>query len=168
MRDFQENRCYVDHLVAEHSRVHKMLKQTRAAIVRSVQPESVRPDKRPTFAGIGAALRRLKAELAAHFREEESGGCLDEAVSLCPSLSGDEHRIEGEHAEILAGIDGLIGNCQQLPATPQNQHAIQQTFDELYQRLLTHETAENQLMSQAFGTVANGADNAQPALIHDV
>src|SRR5262245_4183309 len=102
MRDDHENRCYINHLVAEHRRVHTMLKQTRAAIVRSVQP-----DNRPTFVDIVRVLERLRGELAAHFKEEENGGCLDEAVSRCPSLSGEEHRIEGEHGEILTEIERL-------------------------------------------------------------
>ena len=66
MREDLVNCCYVNHLVAEHRRVHAMLKQVRAEIVRSVQP-----DNRPTFEGTGAILRRLREELAAHFREEQ-------------------------------------------------------------------------------------------------
>ena len=163
MRENIENACYVNHLVAEHRRVHKMLKQTRAAIVRSVQP-----DNRPSFTNIAAVLNKLRQELSAHFREEEEGGCLEEAVTLCPSLTVEEHRIKAEHSEILAELDGLIGECEREQPTVQNQHAIQVRFDGWYQRLLAHEAAENRLVSQAFGTVANGEDKEDTPLIYEV
>ncbi len=163
MRDNSECRCYVDHLIAEHRRLHKLLRQMRAAIAGSIGP-----DEHPSFAEVGRILARLRQELAQHFAEEEGGGCMDEAVSRCPRLAPEVKRIEAEHAEILTDIDRLKDEAA-LPPTPANQMAVQREFDRLYERLQAHERAENAILAQGFGMVVNGTDEeAQPALILDV
>lgn len=163
MRADDEGRCYINHIVAEHKRLHSMLRQMRHAICHSVQP-----DENPSFARIAEVLARLREELTHHFAEEEAGGCLDEAVSRCPSLSAEAKRIEAEHADILAQLDRLAEQAGSLPPTPQNQVAIQRAFDQLYRLLHQHEAAENRLLAEGFGIAANGEDADYTALIHDV
>lgn len=163
MRTDDQCLCYVNHIVAQHRRLHFMLRQMRHAIVESVQP-----DETPSFAAIVRILTQLREELERHFAEEEAGGCLDEAVSRCPSLSAEAKQIEAEHQEILAQIDRLTEQAGTLPPTPQNQFAIQQAFDQLYRRLQKHEAAENRLLAQGFGVQVNGDEADCTALIHDV
>jgi len=163
MRDDEESRCYVDHLVAEHRRLHAMLREMRAAIVGSIEP-----DGDPSFAKVAQVLGKLHGELEHHFAEEEKGGCLDEAVSRCPRLSPEARAIKAEHPEILAEIDRLIEQAAKLQPDHQNQFMIQQAFDRLYQRLCAHEAAENQLLAQGLGTSVNGDGNGRPTLIYDV
>ena len=163
MREDQDCRCYIDHLFAEHRRLHALLKQMRAAIAQSVGP-----DETPSFAAAQRTLALLHQELAHHFAQEESGGCMDEAVSRCPRLAGEEHRIEGEHSQILAELDQLIAQTKSLPPTHANQLAVQRAFDRLCQRLHDHERAENGLLAQGFGLAASGDESAQRPLILDV
>ena len=163
MRTDDECRCYIDHIVAQHKRLHSMLRQMRTAIHQSVQP-----DEHPSFAAIAQILARLREELQHHFAEEEAGGCLDEAVSRCPSLSAEAKRIEAEHADILAQLDRLRDEAGSLAPTPQNQLAIQRDFDQLHRQLHKHEAAENRLLADGFGVQANGDDADYTALIHDV
>src|SRR5262245_36051024 len=103
MRTFEECRCYVDHLIAEHRRLHRMLR---------LAGSSIRPapgtGRIATRAEVLKVLRDVREELAHHFAQEEEGGCLDEAVSCCPSLSPEAHRIEAEHHRLLECIDRLI------------------------------------------------------------
>jgi hypothetical protein len=155
--------CYTDHVLAEHRRLHAMLRDMRAAIVHSTGP-----DEPQSFAHVSSILQRLQDELRHHFAEEEGGGCLDEAVSRCPRLSDEVKRVEAEHPEILAEIDRMIRDAGRLPPTTQNQLALQREFDELYRRLHDHEAAENRILAQGFGIAANGEDNIQPPLILDV
>src|SRR6187431_766552 len=100
MRDEVTCRSYVDHLVAEHRRLHVMLREMRNAIVRSVEP-----GEDPSFARVVQILKQLYAELKQHFAGEDAGGCLEEAVSRCPRLSTDAKRIEAEHPAILAEVN---------------------------------------------------------------
>ena len=159
MRDYSECRHYVDHILAEHQRLHRMLRQMRAAIVSSVQPGAT-----PTFEEVARILGRLRDELQLHFTEEEAGGCLDEAVSRCPSLAAELKRIEAEHPMLLGEITRLIGQANHLEPTVQNKVAMQKAFDRLYLQLRAHEKAENQLLAQGFGTNLNSAESDQPAL----
>jgi hypothetical protein len=163
MRDDEECRCYVDHLVAEHRRLHAMLREMRVAIVSSIEP-----DGEPSFTIIARILARLRGELEHHFSEEEKGGCLDEALSRCPRSSAEARQIEAEHPEILAEIDRLLEQTTNLQLNHQNQLTTQNAFDHLYRRLCAHEAAENPLLAQGFGTGVNGNENGRPTLIYDV
>src|SRR5262245_22738680 len=142
MRDELEGRCYADHLMAEHRRLHSLLRQMRQAIARGVGP-----DEQPTFEEVGRVLARLREELVQHFAEEEAGGCLDEAVCRCPRLADEAKRIAAEHPQILVQIDRLAAQTRELPPTHVNQLAIQRAFDRLYQELCAHEKAENTLLA---------------------
>jgi hemerythrin len=163
MKSDEECRCYVDHIVAQHRRLHTMLRQMCAAIIQSVQP-----DETPSFERITRILKKLREELERHFAQEEGGGCLDEAASRCPSLTGEEERIEAEHPAILAHLDNLLHQAQTLPPTHQNQLALQRAFDQLHDQLLQHELAENRLLAQGFGVQPNGDDADYAPLTHDV
>jgi hypothetical protein len=162
MRDDQECLAYINHLMAEHRRLNGMLRQMQRAIVESVQP-----DEAPSFAETGRILARLRQELRQHFAEEDAGGCMDEAVSCCPSLSGDAKKVEAEHPEILAELDALIEKAAALPATVQNQVALQRQFDALRRKLHAHEAAENRILAQGFGRPVNGDGAAEPSFSRD-
>src|SRR5262245_18549708 len=86
-----EAKCnsYIDHLVAEHRRLHAMLREMQSAINHSVERE-----EESSFARVIRILTKLQAELHQHFGEEETGCCLEEAVCRCPRLSSDAMKIE--------------------------------------------------------------------------
>ena len=145
---YAQNGCriYVEDLLAEHRRLHKMLRLARAAILQSGGP-----DRDATAADIVRVLRRIQAELVRHFAEEEGGGCLEEAVSRCPRLSTQARRIEAEHPDLLRGIDDLISQLSGGELNPQDRMAMERAFLDLCDRLHTHEAAENDLLRQGFG-----------------
>ena len=147
MWDDDECRCYFDHLLAEHRRLHSMLREMRAAIVNSTKP-----DGEASFAEVAQTLQRLHRELEHHFAQEEAGGCLDEAVSRCPRLSGEAKRVEAEHPDILAEVNGLIQLATSQEPNDESRLAIQKGFERLYQRLLSHEAAENRILAEGFGS----------------
>jgi hypothetical protein len=163
MRDDPDCRCYINHLIAEHRRLHALLRQMRVEMAHSLGP-----DERPSFAGVQRALTQLREELKQHFAEEEAGGCLDEAVSRCPRLSGEAKRIEEEHPQILAELDRLIAQSHTAPPTFPNQVTLQREFDRLCQQLREHEKAENTLLAQGFGVNVNGDESGHTALAMDV
>jgi len=163
MRDYNECRFYVEHLIREHRRLHRMLRLARAAIVGTGGP-----DGDTTFADIVRILRQVREELAHHFAEEEAGGCLDEAVSQCPSLSAEARRIEAEHPQLLDSVDRLIAQALDCDQSFEKQVALKRGFDELCRQLVAHETAENVLLRKGFGANVNGDENGQPTLIYDV
>src|SRR5688572_23467234 len=100
MRAYDECRCYEDHLIAEHKRLDRMLRVARNAIM----PLGAATGNVPA-ADIVKLLGEVREELQHHFAQEEGGGCLEEAVSRCPSLSDEVRRIEAEHPRLLESID---------------------------------------------------------------
>jgi len=157
MRNYDECRCYVDHLISEHRRLHRMLHQAHHAIVGAHGP-----DKDACTGDIVRVLRQMRDELAHHFTEEEGGGCLDEAVSHCPTLSAESRRIEAEHPELLAGVDRLIAQALDSDQSVQTRLELVMGFDELRRQLDAHEAAENSLLRKGFGANMNGANQTQP------
>jgi hypothetical protein len=162
MRSSDECCCYVEHLIAEHRRLHRNLRLARAAIVASGGP-----DRDATGADIVRVLRQVRDELEHHFAQEE-GGCLDEAVSHCPSLSAEARRIEAEHPQLLANVDALIADALDCDQSLEKQLVLGRAFEELCRQLEAHEAAENVLLRKAFGAAVNGAGNAHSNLTYDV
>jgi hypothetical protein len=166
MHAYDECRCYVDHLLAEHKRLHRMLRGARNAIM----PLSAAAGNVPAL-DIVKLLGEVRHELEQHFAEEEGGGCLEEAVSRCPSLSDEARRIEAEHPRLLESIDRLIAQAQDADGSVEGRIAVARHFDELCAQLDAHEGAENGLLRKAFGVNVNGAadqPNPESKLLHDV
>lgn len=163
MRTFDECRCYVEHLIAEHRRVHRMLRQASSTMV-----QAFRPDHDATNADIVHCLQLVREQLSHHFSEEEGGGCLDEAVSRCPSLSAEARRIEAEHPVLLARIDGLMAQALDADGSLEKRVTISREFDELCRQLDAHEAAENALLRKGFGANVNSSENGSPTLMYDV
>ena len=150
---FPHDECepYVQHLLAEHRRLHTMLRLARAAIRHSSGP-----DRDATTADIVRILRQVREEIAHHFADEEAGGCIEEAVSRCPRISSQANRVQAEHPELLCKLDALLAEVLDSGHTVANRIAVEREFDELCQLLHAHEAAENDLLRQGFGVQVNG------------
>jgi hypothetical protein len=136
----------VQHMLAQHRVVGAMLCEARAAVLGCRSPDA---DARPS--DIVAVLRRLRQELARHFREEDEGGCMEEATLRDPKLSAEANRIEAEHAELLALLDQLIGQAEAPKLGVRALRIFEQTFEEFYRRMRAHEAAENELLRKGLG-----------------
>jgi hypothetical protein len=157
MRDYEECRPYVDHLIAEHRRLHAILHQARSSIVHSGSL-----DGRAALDAIVRILHYVRGELEHHFADEEAGGCLDEAVSRCPQLSAEVKRIDAEHPELLLAIDPLIAQALDSNRSIGHLVTMQTGFDDLCRQLCAHEAAENRILRQAFGTNLEEAEQPAP------
>src|SRR3954447_5246032 len=162
MRDYNECRCYVEHLIADHRRLHRMLRLAQAAIVASGSP-----DRDATCADITRGLRQVREELEHHFAQEESGGCLDEAVSRCPGLSAEANRIELEHPQLLENVVRLIAQALDCDQSLENRLILERGFDELCRQLDVHEASENALLRKGFGANVNGDERSEETLSFD-
>ena len=139
--------AYATHLREEHHRLGDRLRRVEGQWASL--PEQ--PDAAAAAAQLLEGVKELRAELAHHFEEEESGGCLEEAVTRRPSLSHEATRLEHEHAELLAQLDRLIetlGGPQHSLASLQAREA---EFRGLAKQLRAHEAAENHILEECFG-----------------
>jgi len=96
-------------------------------------------------------LETLCAELTHHFDEEESGGCLEEAVSREPSLGPEATRLENEHPELLGKLNGLIEKLRAASRPDGSADNPEEDFQHFANQLRAHEAAENRVLAKGFG-----------------
>lgn len=163
MLNYNESNPYVDHLQAEHRRLHNMLRVARSAILQSGGP-----DLDATTTDVVRVLKQVRDEMAHHFVQEEAEGCLEEAVSRCPRLSVEANRVRAEHPDLLLRIDRLIAQALDSRNSVENRIVFERDFDELCISMHAHEAAENELLRQGFGQAVNGECSDSSALPLDV
>ncbi len=145
MTDFRDCQPYLVHLQAEHHRLQDSLDQIKqdwsefATDPQSGDPETVLSD-----------LNVLRSELVAHFSEEETGGCLDEAVSRNPRLGKASDRLVEEHPALIAELDQIIQQLTQDRSYPELVK-LEREFIKFSERLRAHEDAERQVLASGFG-----------------
>jgi hemerythrin len=144
MRTYDECKTYVDYMLAEHRRLHRLLLQARKTIAAYAGDSD-------WAQSVVNVLRELRATLECHFADEEGGGCLDQAVSFRPALAGAMKQIEAEHPRLLAQVDRLVAQAKDGRDTPADHVSLTTAFDELCRGLHTHEAAENEILRQGFG-----------------
>jgi hypothetical protein len=140
MNGYDWDRCqgYVRHMDEEHKRLNKELRRLHDEL----QSGAARP-------AILADLEALRRDLAAHFREEEDGGCLEEAVSRCPSLAHEVRMIEAEHRELLAQLDAIVARQRQYGTiAPTDVERFATALDR-------HEAAEDHVIQHGFNVAAD-------------
>ncbi len=137
-------KVYLDHLRAEHLRIQRL--------VRKIREQLVAHEGSPCVAHLAEAkaeLSQLRDELEHHFREEEGGGCLDEALGFKPSLASAVRAIEAEHPQILHAVDRLRLRLDE-PAVAAGVCHWQREIDDLAAMLTAHEDAEARVLEQGF------------------
>ncbi len=132
----------LEHLQAEHHKLNCRL----SAIQHRIDDPSTSGAARQSSDFV-AALNALRAELMAHFAEEEIDGCLGEATARCPSVAGQLKAIHADHEALLKALDELIGSA----ADATDAGPLSRGFRTLSDRLHAHETAETRLLEYALG-----------------
>lgn len=98
---------------------------------------------------VSAALRRLRAELERHFKQEEHEGCLWEAVSYNASLCGDVRRILEQHPMLLQRLDSIIAAVENTDSRTAWAAQALQDFDGLARVLANHERSESAVLERS-------------------
>ena len=133
----------LEHLQAEHHRLNCTLSVIQHRI-NDLSSNALRPSP---FEFVDS-LQALRAELLAHFAEEETDGCLGEATARCPSTAPQLKAIAADHEELLRAVNELtefvITN-----AVSTDELAVR--FRAFAQQLHAHEIAESHLLQYALG-----------------
>lgn len=158
MKNGECNYGYVEHMLAEHRRLDQLIRRTLAAV-----PSWEELDTAEWLPRMKRGLSAIQAELSHHFRDEEQGGCLEEAVERCPHLSQEVQKIEAQHDEILARLSELADRCQcNARLTPQQARSLEQELRQIVRELRTHEALENKVMQEGFGVCLQSEEAAAP------
>ena len=142
MRDYAECKPFLDYLAAEHRRLHQAVLQVEQGL-----KEKWRERDR---VWVKERLTELRRQLQEHFVAEEAGGCLEEAVCRCPTLSPQVAILQHQHASMLEEIDTVIARVD--AGTPGVEGVVSHSFTQLIQRIEEHERAENHVLERAFGS----------------
>lgn len=141
----------LERLQHEHHELNKSLVEMRlefATLPTSTQPKA-------TQTAIVSRLARLAATLRSHFAEEEEGGCYEEAVSRCPSLSPTVQALLAEHPQITLALEGLLNDIR---VQRKSSEQLREEFDRFARKLKDHEIKENRLLQMALGGDASDYD----------
>ena len=149
MSESEDTRTYVEHLRNEHVHIDHALQELQH--IFSQTAESREADPAPLLL---AKLKGLREELRKHFRQEEEGGCLEEARSRVPCLSEDVRALQAEHAGFLTTLDTLIAQAEPLAAQSGTIQNLQASFSDFLHRLHAHESEENRIFLFGFGSTA--------------
>jgi hypothetical protein len=147
MNELTNGTVYVSHIRAEHHRLNQMIVQIERELPL-VQDEMLPWETHAR--AFREALSVLRDELAAHFLEEEQGGCLEEASCRCPSLAREAARLLEEHAVLLGELDQVIAAVA-AANTARRIHELGYGFERFAKTLRRHEEDENRLLESAFG-----------------
>jgi len=151
MNDPEECFAYAEHLNHEHRRLNQLL----AAIGHDVVQLGGQEKGQSQIARLRKRIADLRQQLQAHFAEEESGGCLEEAVTRCPSLAVDTKAILEEHPQ----LDQMLGQLAAQTGDPAAKAAeLQRNWQAFSKKFHAHEAAETRLLQMAFGGDAADLD----------
>jgi len=145
MRDHFVDQAYIDHFRREHSRIHQAVRDVEHELHLAA---TSRDDER-----VATRLTQLRQTLARHFNDEDEGGCIEEAISRCPSLSREAVLVEKEHPMLLQLIDRLIERARSGFVGCATDDFVE-SFRRFAKTLHAHEAAENSILERAFGTAA--------------
>ena len=148
---------FVDHLLTEHRRLDQMVRRALSDLSSWEEADAASWPPR-----LLAGLTAIRAELARHFAEEESGGCLEEAVAHCPALSTDARHAQAEQQQLLEVLDELAHHCRKLERpTRRDVLALEQELRALVHKLRLHEGEETRIMQRAFAVCLENADGSE-------
>lgn len=151
MNDSEECFAYAEHLYHEHGRLNRLLLEIGNEIAHLNGPDA----DRERLQRLETRITDLCNQLKVHFAEEEDGGCLEEAVTRCPSLAAEVRTILEEHHVLVRLLCGLLAQVNDPAATPGDIRASWQTF---HAKIQSHEVAETRLLQMAFGAEAADLD----------
>jgi hypothetical protein len=151
MGDAEECRAYAEHLYHEHTRLRQLLLE----ISRGVADVAHTPEQPVRIARLAERLANLRKQLQSHYAEDESGDCMEEAVTRCPSLPGDATVIFEEHLVLDRMLEQLVAQTRQPTPVAAD---IQQNWQTFATKLQAHDAAETGLLQMAFGSAVTDYD----------
>ena len=147
MNSNDDCRTYVEHMRTEHAHIDQALMELQNLLSQAAQ-------SREGDHSLLARLVKLRDDLRHHFRDEEEGGCLEEAQSKLPGLSEGVRKLQTEHATFLSSLDAMISKAEKLAGQSATIRDLQSAFGDFLRRLHAHETEENRILLLGFGSPA--------------
>ncbi|MCH5372764.1 MAG: hemerythrin domain-containing protein [Planctomycetes bacterium] len=137
--------AFTSHLRSEHRLLRESLEHVQQRWNKSRRRQLSSRD----IDELADSLAELRAVLAHHFAEEESGGCIEEAVTHAPQLSRKASQLEHEDSSLLQQLDDII---RRLRARPKSIGKIEKDYRRVHQKICDHADAESRIVEEGLGT----------------
>lgn len=160
------------HILHEHRELHSLLRSIREAVDPTTEaadteaanathagqrraesahrPPTTALERRAGCQRIAAALSALRDHLAEHFRQEETGGFIEESLARLPRLAAEARQVLSEHPDLLAEADRLIEKSSRGDIPAKGWTTLCHDVDQFASRLLDHERRENKVVQQGY------------------
>jgi iron-sulfur cluster repair protein YtfE (RIC family) len=137
-------------LVMDIAHEHRELQQ-RLKELRHLAERTVSADNLPSaLSEIVEALLSLRLQMEQHFRKEEAGGVMEEAVARLPRLADQAAHIQEEHPRLLQLLDKTVQLAEVAGPKLADWEQVRPAVTEFTTAMLTHEAAENRVLQQGF------------------
>jgi outer membrane protein TolC len=147
MNNYDWERCqaYLRHMEGQHRRLNDQLRRIRELLEAGT---SAGTEPRQARLNAQRELEALREELLHHFHEEDDGGCLEEAVSHCPTLAHEVRIIEAQHRDLLGQLDQMIVRQRAGESTRDDFQRFMQSIDQ-------HEALEDHVVQHGFNVAVD-------------
>ena len=140
------NAAYFQEIKQDNERLNEVAERTRKALSRELI--ALRPAARML-----ELLSELRDQLATHFALEEAVGYFEDPIAVAPRISRHAESLRQEHETLYAEIADLAEEAERIayePSTHRDVVRLIGRFRQFDHRWQQHETAENELIFEAF------------------
>lgn len=132
------------HVLSEHQDLFRRIMAVRHAL--AAEP----PSGDDRLAPLEHCLRSLRDHLECHFRQEEAGGFLEEAVTRMPRLGPSVAAVIAQHPALLAELDALIASLRSSADLTMAWQQAARAFENFAANLMAHERSENAVVQEGY------------------
>lgn len=140
----------LERLRAQHSGLRALLASIRELVSGLCADERSRSETGGLLGATLALMADLERELGRHFRLEEQGGYLMDALEVAPRHARRAAQLERQHERFRKEATELLERARLASRSSREWQAIQQDFQDFADALLEHEQAENEIIADAF------------------
>jgi iron-sulfur cluster repair protein YtfE (RIC family) len=133
------------HLATEHQALHQVLSDLEVNVAKlATMPKDL------CLCQIRELAGKLRDELAHHFRQEESGGFMEEAVARRPQIGPVVDQLIAEHPVLIKSVESLIDACDAAAVGEVSCTKLRQEFEHVAKQLVDHKERENQAIQLGY------------------
>jgi len=132
----------------EHDELRNLLRRVHQAL----------EDDTSSHVQITAMLQDLSEHVAVHFQQEETEGFFDQIVRDAPRLVSHVDALRADHTKLLETMYGMKQQAAKRDDSESWRTGLAAAFHSFSKQLMNHESKENELLLDAYGTDIGSKD----------
>jgi len=147
MNQAQSKHELFEEIRREHEELRELLGDVRRMLASRLE----------TVASVAEMLALLSEHVETHFSEEETAGLFDQVVDRAPRLSDRIDSLRTEHQQLLSSVRNL-NEAAAGDSSGDWWKRLETAFHEFSSGLMHHESAENEILLEAYTDDIGAAD----------